>query len=75
MPAKRKDNSFVTVNGVTKTIVEWAREMGISKQLLTYRLCQGWDEADAVLRPKGPYRRMKGHDARTKGTTEGATES
>ncbi len=36
----------LTIDGVTRTIPEWAREKGISRQLLRYRVRMGFPTAD-----------------------------
>lgn len=44
----RRTNRFVTVAGVTKTIVEWAQEVGLRHNTLSYRLSHGWKPEDAI---------------------------
>lgn len=44
-------NHFVTANGETHTISEWARIRGISKNTILKRLRSGWSEEDALLTP------------------------
>lgn len=71
MPKVRKNASLITVNGVTKSLTEWSREYGISKQLIFNRLSCGWSETDAVTRPKGNYRRLGGQDGQSAYATQG----
>jgi hypothetical protein len=33
---------YLTVNGVTKTVAEWAEETGLHKMVITYRINHGW---------------------------------
>jgi hypothetical protein len=39
----RRTNQFLTVNGVTRTYVEWSRIIGCSRQALRYRVIKGLD--------------------------------
>lgn len=41
----------LTVQGVTKTLHEWARDSGINPRTLQKRLNSGWSHRDAVTRP------------------------
>lgn len=47
----RRNNRLLTIDGETKTCVEWAELAGISKELLYIRLRRGWDAAKAVFTP------------------------
>lgn len=38
----RRNNVFITDDGVTQTLHDWAREKGISAGTLSYRFHQGW---------------------------------
>ena len=49
----RRSNVLLTINGVTKVLCEWAREVGISHKTISYRLKKGWSHANAVLTPAG----------------------
>lgn len=42
---------LLTHNGKTQTLLEWAIEAGISKQLLHKRLKAGWAMAEALQPP------------------------
>lgn len=45
--------TMVTIDGVTKPAVQWARENGIRKWIAWYRIKHlGWDPVDAVTVPK-----------------------
>lgn len=50
----RKDAKIITANGKSKTIKDWARELGGSPSLIYDRINkQGWNEVDAVtVKPK-----------------------
>ena len=49
----RRNNRRIEVNGVSKTISEWARVIGISPCTLGQRLRSGWPENIAATAPKG----------------------
>jgi hypothetical protein len=51
-PDKRK-NVFLTAQGRTQRLSEWARETGLSAQLIHYRIKAGWTEEEAVNTPAG----------------------
>ena len=47
----RRDNRRITFNGVTKTISEWAEQLGTKHQVVSSRLSRGWAEAEALTTP------------------------
>lgn len=47
----RSDNHFITHNGVTKVITDWARSLGGNDGLIHTRLNLGWSEDQAVTLP------------------------
>lgn len=47
----RRNNNYVTINGVTKTTSEWARQIGISQNAFTGRINSGWT-GEELLKPK-----------------------
>lgn len=49
----RRSNVFITINGVTKVLCEWAQEVGLSHKTISYRIKNGWSHASAVLTPAG----------------------
>ncbi|WCF11582.1 hypothetical protein NDS46_30000 (plasmid) [Paenibacillus thiaminolyticus] len=49
----------VTIDGVTKTVKEWADESGISLKTLISRLRYGWSEEELLIPPKGPGIRVR----------------
>ena len=55
----RNNNRKVTVKGRTLNVVQWARRMGVSRQMIRYRLEAGWSDEDAVLKPAGYGNRSK----------------
>ena len=38
----RRSSVFITSNGITKTIAQWARYLGCPRQTIRYRLMAGW---------------------------------
>lgn len=56
----RKNACNITIDGDTKSLTEWCREQGISKQLVLDRIGRGWSEKDAVMKPARTYRRLNG---------------
>ena len=52
----RRNNNFVTINGVTKTTSEWAKQIGISQNAFAGRVRSGWSD-DKLLDPK--YKPLK----------------
>ncbi len=56
----RGDNHHITIDGVTKTLMQWSREVGTCVGTIVDRIRRGkWDEAEAVMTPprKGNYKR------------------
>lgn len=47
----KRNNHNITVNGVTKTVAQWARELGCNGSAILYRLKKGMDPAEAVSKP------------------------
>lgn len=52
----RRNNFYVTINGVTKTSTEWAKQIGISQRAFIERIKNGWEE-NKLLEPK--YKPLK----------------
>lgn len=47
----RSDNRLFTLKGITKTVAEWAKEMGIAGQTITGRSKRGWSDEHATTTP------------------------
>ena len=47
----RTNNVYLTANGETKTMSQWADDLGIDKRALFLRIKRGWSENDAINRP------------------------
>jgi hypothetical protein len=46
----RRNSRFLTVDGITKTVAEWAEQEGAAKASNIYnRLDLGWSDAEAVF--------------------------
>jgi hypothetical protein len=56
----KRDNRNLTINGITRTVSDWARESGIKRITIQARLRKGWDAHSAVftpLQPPGPNKK------------------
>lgn len=66
----------LTLNGVTKLLPEWARELGLSMEILRVRKRSGWPDHHALTVPKGgrcpgfPYQRPGRKPASDAGATK-----
>lgn len=47
----RRSNRMITVNGVTKTLMQWGESTGFGWGVIKRRLDMGWDEESAVTTP------------------------
>ena len=54
--ANRQNTIMLTVDGVTKPLLEWADECGIRACTIRYRKLHGWSDEDAVKRRTKPWR-------------------
>lgn len=53
-----RKNHFITYNGQTKSIAEWARETGIASDTIYQRIGKlGWDPVDAITKPMRKVRK------------------
>lgn len=53
----RRSSRFLTLNGVTKLLVEWAEERGMARGTLKERIRKGWSIEEAITIPVGPRSR------------------
>lgn len=53
---RRSGGKRITLHGVTKTVPEWAEDMGISKHTILSRLASGWDEEKSITTPSRSVR-------------------
>lgn len=62
----KRNNRWITANGRTQTLAQWARELGCSAGNITYRIKAGMTEAEAVTTPasKRPNVKLSDDDAR-----------
>ena len=47
----KRDNHYISIDGDTKTIAEWADVSGINARAIFKRLVRGWEDRDAVFKP------------------------
>lgn len=47
----KRNNRLITINGVTKTLPQWARDFGLSDKTVRSRLSMGWSEERAIKTP------------------------
>jgi hypothetical protein len=47
----RRSSRAITIDGVTKTIAEWADQSGVGYHVIHGRLAKGWDEKEAIFKP------------------------
>ena len=47
----RRNNHYITVNGITHTLSEWAEVTGIKRKTIQKRIEKGWSDIDAVSLP------------------------
>lgn len=48
----RRNNHLLEVNGETKTLSEWAREVGLDRASILARLAKGWSVEAALTEPR-----------------------
>lgn len=53
-PHEDKFRNGLTIDGITKTLAEWGRDVGISGHLIACRIAAGWDPSKAVSTPSQP---------------------
>lgn len=53
LPKKKvkRQTSYITVDGVSKTVYQWAHDLGTSPYTITMRIRRGWSEKAAVTTP------------------------
>lgn len=47
----RRTNHCVTIDGITKTIMQWSEIYGIKYDTINRRIRDGWSEQDAITKP------------------------
>ncbi|MDE2095653.1 MAG: hypothetical protein KGL39_00220 [Patescibacteria group bacterium] len=50
----RKHARYFTKNGITKSVAQWAREIGIAEVTVRTRIRNGWSIQEALFAPVGP---------------------
>lgn len=51
----RRDNHCITHNGVTATIAQWARKLGVRRGLIAKRVYRGWPISAVIEAPAGTF--------------------
>lgn len=61
----KRNNKFITANGKTQTLMDWAKELGCAHTAILYRLRKGMSEQDAVTTPipERPNAKLEAKDA------------
>jgi hypothetical protein len=61
----RRNNRFLTANGQTKTLKDWANQLGCNSAAILYRLKKGMPEQEAVTMPipERPNSKLEAKDA------------
>jgi hypothetical protein len=57
---KRKGTVYLSLRGRRQSVTDWARELGVSRKMITARLEKGWSHEKTLTTPKGKarYRRL-----------------
>ena len=53
----RKSNRYITINGKTQTLEQWAAEKNIGPDAILHRIDRGWTVEEAIQIPKGGKRK------------------
>ncbi len=54
-------NKMITINGITKCLIEWCEEFKMSSHLVGERILYGWTPERALHTKKGAYTRIAKH--------------
>ena len=46
--ANRSNTVYITLGGVRKTLAQWIRDTGLSREKITYRIKAGWSDHDVL---------------------------
>ena len=52
----RRSNHWITIEGVTRVITDWAEAVGINRETVYTRIRRGWPPEAAILTPAGGRR-------------------
>lgn len=55
----RRSTKWVTWNGKTQTLTQWAEEFGVSSESMSYRFRKGWSTKDMMTKPFRQYNSSK----------------
>ena len=56
----------VTYNGTTKTLTQWARQLGLDYEVVRTRWRYGWEPKDIFESPKNKYHKPRKHETRSR---------
>jgi hypothetical protein len=64
--SNKRNNRWITAQGKTQTLAQWARDLGCNSANILYRLKSGMSEEEAVTKPiaERPNSKMSDDDAR-----------
>lgn len=51
--SNKRNNHYITIDGLSKTVSEWARVSGISRKTIQSRIAYGWNDEDLIKPVKG----------------------
>lgn len=52
----KRNTTFITHDGITRSLAQWAEFFGIGRKLLWFRLKRGWSFEESIARPGRLYR-------------------
>ena len=55
----KSTNIWITANGKTQLLIDWAKETGIDRRTIGYRIKHGWSDLDAVTMPPDFHSRVR----------------
>ena len=50
--SNKRTSVFITYNGVKKTLSQWSKELGLSKEAIRYRYNAGWTPEECLFGKK-----------------------
>lgn len=64
--SNKRNSRYITANGKTQTLAQWARDLGCNSAAILYRINHGMSEQDAVTIPPAerPNAKLNADDAR-----------
>ena len=65
----KRNNRYITYQGKTLIVADWAKELGVSRQTVGYRLRNGWD-AKSIIKTPFNHNNKYDHDAKNVRTSK-----